>query len=258
MMKAVILAGGLGTRLREETEFKPKPMVEVGQRPILWHIMKNLSTQGINEFVVCLGYKGEMIKDYFLNYAENTHDVTVQLGSKDSMILHNDDIQENWSVTLANTGALTMTGGRIHKIQKYVENEKFLCTYGDGLADIDIGKLSESHAAHQKIATVTAVRPANRFGALELGGDGLVAAFSEKPKSEKWVNGGFFIFEPQVFDYLDQESILEKNPLESIAREGLLNAYQHHGFWQPMDTYREVQELNVLWETDKAPWKNWE
>lgn len=256
-MKAVILAGGLGTRLREETEFKPKPMVEVGERPILWHIMKNLSAQGIREFVVCLGYKGEVIKNFFTNYAENTHDITVELSGNGSLVLHNEDIQEDWSVTLVNTGTSTMTGGRIHKIKKYVRGETFLCTYGDGLADINLQKLTNFHQGHGKLATVTAVKPTNRFGALELGSHNLVSAFSEKPQSDKWVNGGFFIFEPGIFDYIDEDCVLEKEPIEKIAQDGQLHAYEHHGFWQPMDTYRETQELNALWNSGKAPWKNW-
>jgi len=257
MMKAVILAGGLGTRLREETEFKPKPMVEVGERPILWHIMKNLSSQGISEFVVCLGYKGEVIKDFFINDVKNPHHLAVESGSQDFVVFHNESAQDNWSVTLANTGADTMTGGRIHRIKKYVENETFLCTYGDGLADINLGQLTQFHASHGKIATVTAVRPTTRFGALELESNNLVTAFSEKPKSEKWVSGGFFIFEPGVFDYIDQDSVLEKEPIEKIALDRQLHAFKHHGFWQPMDTYREAQELNGIWETGNAPWKNW-
>ena len=256
-MKAVILAGGLGTRLREETEFKPKPMVEVGERPILWHIMKNLSSQGIKEFVICLGYKGEVIKDFFLNHAENTHDISAALGSQDSVIFHHESALEDWTVTLANTGAETMTGGRIHRIKRYVENETFLCTYGDGLADINLRELTHFHETHGEIATVTAVRPTNRFGSLEIDSNNIVTAFSEKPKSDKWVSGGFFIFEPKVFDYIHQNSVLEKEPVEKIALEGQLHAYKHHGFWQPMDTYREAQDLNGIWESGNAPWKNW-
>ncbi len=256
-MKAVILAGGLGTRLREETEFKPKPMVQIGDQPILWHIMKNLSSQGINEFVICLGYKGEVIKDYFMNYAERTHDITVSLREKNLVTINNPAIEEDWTVTLANTGALTMTGGRIERIRKYVEGETFLCTYGDGLSDVNVEELTNFHKAHGKISTVTAVRPTNRFGSLQINSNGNVTAFSEKPKSDKWVSGGYFIFEPQVFEYLDSECILEKGPLEKLATDGQLKAYEHHGFWQPMDTYRETQDLNELWDSGAAPWKNW-
>lgn len=257
MLKAVILAGGMGTRLREETEYRPKPMVEVGGRPILWHIMKILSTQGINDFVICLGYKGDQIKDYFLNYESRTNDLTVTLGRDGTVVQHTNTISENWNVTLADTGLNTMTGGRINRIKKYVENENFLCTYGDGLADINLKALLDFHEAHGLGATVTAVRPTNRFGSLQINESDLVTEFAEKPKTEKWVNGGFFIFNPMIFDYLDDECVLEKSPLENIAKKGQLKAYKHDGFWQPMDTYRESQDLNALWDENKAPWKNW-
>jgi len=256
-MKAVILAGGLGTRLREETEFRPKPMVEIGGMPILWHIMKMLSTQGIDEFVICLGYKGELIKDFFLNYESRVNDITVKLGAQNGFIQHREILSENWSVTLANTGLSTLTGGRINKIKKYVSSERFLCTYGDGLASIDLAQLMEFHKAHGKTATVTAVRPTDRFGALQIDQESFVREFSEKPISNKRVNGGFFIFEPEVFDYLSDESALEKEPLESLSAAGELAAYSHDGFWQPMDTYREVIQLNDLWHSNKAPWKIW-
>ena len=256
-MKAVILAGGLGTRLREETEFKPKPMVEIGDRPIIWHIMKNLSSQGIQDFVICLGYKGDLIKDFFLNYETRTHDITISLGSNTGIVQHSINDSENWNVTLVNTGQETMTGGRINKIKRFVENERFLCTYGDGLADIDIEKLLSFHASHGKIATVTSVRPTNRFGALEINSQNFVSNFSEKPKFDKWVNGGFFIFEPGIFDYLSDESTLEREPLEALSKSHQLLSYQHGGYWQPMDTYREVQELNAIWNSGQAAWKNW-
>lgn len=256
-MKAVLLAGGMGTRLREETEYRPKPMVEIGQRPILWHIMKNLSTQGLLEFVVCLGYKGDFIKDYFLNYEARINDVTVSLGSKTEHSQHSNSSEENWVVTLANTGLTTMTGGRIHRIQKYVEGERFLCTYGDGLADIDLSALIKFHESHGKIATVTAVMPTSRFGSMEISADERVTKFAEKPKGSAWVNGGFFIFEPEIFDYLSHDCILENEPLEKLAADGELVAYKHHGFWRPMDTFRESLELNELWDTEDAPWKNW-
>lgn len=256
-MKAVILAGGLGTRLREETEYRPKPMVEIGGRPILWHIMKQLSQQGLNEFVICLGYKGELIKDFYLNYETRTNDVTINLGSDQVRPIHANTHSENWEVTLANTGASTFTGGRIFRIQKFVENETFLCTYGDGLADIDLKKLQTFHRSHGKIATVTAVKPLSRFGALNLDDQNKVLEFSEKPVSSDWVNGGFFIFEPKIFDYLDENCTLESEPLERLAKDGQLVAYKHDGFWQPMDTYRETQELNALFAAGNAPWKNW-
>jgi glucose-1-phosphate cytidylyltransferase len=256
-MKAVILAGGQGTRLREETEFRPKPMVEIGGRPILWHIMKTLSVQGINDFVICLGYKGDSIKDFFINYEARTHDITVKLGDNEGLIHHSESPAENWTVTLANTGATTMTGGRIHNIKKYVKGERFLCTYGDGVANIDLNSLISFHEKHGKVATVTSVRPTNRFGAMQIDEDNLVTAFSEKPMAEKRVNGGYFIFEPKIFDYLDKDSVLEREPLEKLASGGELQAFMHDGFWQPMDTFRETIELNDLWESSNAPWKIW-
>jgi len=256
-MKAVILAGGLGTRLREETEFLPKPMVEIGGRPILWHIMKTLSSQGINDFVICLGYKGDYIKDFFMNYEARTHDITVKLGENEGLIHHSEFPLENWSVTLAHTGATTMTGGRINKVKKYVENERFLCTYGDGVADINLSALIEFHTEHGKTATVTSVRPINRFGAMQIDDNDFVTKFVEKPIAEKRVNGGYFIFEPEIFSYLNDESVLEKEPLERLSKSGELKAYKHNGFWQPMDTYRETIELNELWGANRAPWKNW-
>jgi glucose-1-phosphate cytidylyltransferase len=256
-MKAVILAGGMGTRLREETEFRPKPMVEIGDRPILWHIMKTLSTQGVDDFVICLGYKGDDIKDFFLNYEARTHDISVKLGRNKGVVQHSESNSENWTVTLANTGALTQTGGRINMIKKYVEGERFLCTYGDGLADLNLNALIAYHESHGKIATVTSVRPTNRFGAMQIDDDHSVTKFVEKPLTEKRVNGGYFIFEPGIFNYLNNESTLEKEPLENLALNGELKAYLHDGFWQPMDTYRETIELNELWENHKAPWKIW-
>ena len=256
-MKAVMLAGGMGTRLREETEYRPKPMVEIGGKPILWHIMKNLSQHNISEFVICLGYKGDQIKDYFVNYLTRVNDLTVHLGSKSSTVYHGNFDEEHWSVTLADTGLNTMTGGRIHRIQKYVEGERFLCTYGDGLADIDIDQLLRFHQKHKKIATVTAVRPRTRFGAMEIDQALKVKKFMEKPRAEKWVNGGLFIFEPHIFRYLESDCVLESDPLENLAKDGELMAFEHNGFWQPMDTFREVQELNVLWDKDLAPWRNW-
>ena len=256
-MQAVILAGGMGTRLREETEYRPKPMVEIAGRPIIWHIMKNLSQQKLNNFTICLGYKGDQIREFFLNYKSRVNDITVDL-EKDSFAIHNTSLTlENWKVTLANTGLNTMTGGRIFRIRDYVNNDRFLCTYGDGLADINLKSLIEFHKKHGKIATVTTVRPTTRFGALEIDSKKEVKKFAEKPKSEKWINGGFFIFEPKIFDYLSEDCVLEQEPLENLARQGELMAYEHTGFWQPMDTYRETQELNQLWENGLAPWKNW-
>lgn len=256
-MKAVILAGGQGTRLREETEFRPKPMVEIGGKPILWHIMKNLSLHEIKDFIICLGYKGDLIKDYFLNYEARTNDITVSIGAQKVSVEHNSSHEEEWKVTLSDTGPLTMTGGRILKIQKYTETETFLCTYGDGLADVDIPQLIEFHNSHGKIATVTSVRPRSRFGSIEINNENDVTNFAEKPRSEQWVNGGFFIFEPEIFDYLTDNCILETNPLEKLAADGELAAFKHEGFWQPMDTFRESIELNDLWNSNSAPWRNW-
>ena len=256
-MKAVILAGGFGTRLREETEYRPKPMVNIGGRPILWHIMKNLSTQSLYEYVICLGYKGEYIKDFFLNYESRVNDVTVTLGKSGASTRHSNSAEEDWRVTLADTGLNTMTGGRIFRVRDYIGAERFLCTYGDGLADIDLPSLIDFHVSHKKIATVTAVRPTSRFGAIEIDSNNQVKKFSEKPKAEQWINGGFFVFEKGIFDYLDAECVLEKEPLVNLARDNQLMAYRHNGFWQPMDTYRESQELNELWSTGKAPWRNW-
>jgi glucose-1-phosphate cytidylyltransferase len=256
-VKAVILAGGLGTRLREETEFRPKPMVEIGGKPILWHIMKSLNAQGINEFVICLGYKGEQIKEFFLNYEALTNDITIHLGDSGIKNQFHSAAKENWNVTLADTGMHTMTGGRLNLVRQYLGSETFLCTYGDGLADVNVNELINFHKKHNGLATVTAVQPTNRFGALELNEDNVVTSFAEKPISEEWVNGGFFIFEKEIFEYLDNECILEREPLEEVARKGELHAYKHKGFWRPMDTHREAQELNKLWSEGIAPWRNW-
>ena len=256
-MKAVLLAGGLGTRMREETEFRPKPMVEVGGRPVLWHIMKILGEQSIADFVVCTGYKSEVIKSYFTNYAAVNQDFTVTLGDHRSITYHGDHAEADWTVTVADTGAVTMTGGRIKRIQKYVAGERFLCTYGDGIADIDLDALIRYHESHGKIATMTTVQPLSRFGVLDLDDDGSVRQFKEKPQVEGWINIGYFIFEPEIFDYLDVDSVLEEEPLRALARDGQIAAYPHRGFWQPMDTYRETLLLNDLWESGTAPWKTW-
>lgn len=256
-MIALILAGGLGTRLREETEFKPKPMVHIGGRPIIWHIMKNLSIQGIKEFCVATGYKGEMLKDYFLNYDLQNTDLTLNLGEKSSIVSHGSHEESNWKVTIVDTGSLTMTGGRVFNALKYLDGDRFLCTYGDGLADIDLNALIKFHLSHKKMATVTAVKPLSRFGVMDLDQDGLVTEFREKPIMDSWVNGGFFIFEKGIKDYLDSECILEKEPLIKLAANGQLIAYRHTGFWQPMDTIRESDLLNDLWNKEQAPWKNW-
>ncbi|OBH04733.1 MULTISPECIES: glucose-1-phosphate cytidylyltransferase [unclassified Mycobacterium] len=257
-MKAVLLAGGLGTRMREETEFRPKPMVEVGGRPVLWHIMKILGHHGINDFIVCTGYKSEHIKSYFANYGVANLDFTITLGDQSSIRHHGSHDEFNWQVTVADTGLTTMTGGRIKRIHKYVGNETFLCTYGDGIADVNINALLEFHRNHGKLATVTATQPMSRFGVIDLHQDGVVATFREKPKTEDWINIGYFIFEPEIFDYLDgDDTVLEDQPLLRLAKDGQIAAYAHHGFWQPMDTYRESQALNNLWNTGNPPWKIW-
>ena len=256
-MKAVLLAGGLGTRMREETEFRPKPMVEVGGRPVLWHIMKILGQQGIDDFVVCTGYKSEIIKNYFMNYGAVNQDFTVTLGDHRSITYHGDHAESDWTVTVADTGATTMTGGRIKRVQKFVGDERFLCTYGDGIADIDLAALLEYHESHGKIATMTTVQPLSRFGVLDLDDDGSVRQFKEKPQVEGWINIGYFIFEPAIFDYLGDNSVLEEEPLRALANDGQIAAYPHRGFWQPMDTYRETLLLNELWESNSAPWKSW-
>ena len=254
-LPAVILAGGLGTRIREETEFKPKPMVEIGGRPVLWHIMKHLSSYGVERFVICVGYKGDIIRDYFLNYRSRNNDFTVSLGSKNELNFHSDHEESNWSVTVAETGATTNTGGRVLGIEKYVSGEKFLCTYGDGLSDVNINELEIFHDLKNRIATVTAVRPLSRFGVLELGASDNVTSFKEKPQAQGWINGGFFIFQPQIFDYLKPEIILENEPLQALSAKNQLSAFKHEGFWQPMDTFRESKMLNDLWDKGQAPWR---
>jgi len=257
VIQTLILAGGLGTRLREETEFKPKPMVEVGGRPILWHIMKNLSIQGVNNFSVATGYKGDVIKDYFLNYHARNNDITIDLGQQSQFIQHGLHDESNWLVTLAGTGETTMTGGRVFRTRMYMKNERFLCTYGDGLADINLASLLKFHESHGKIATVTTVKPLSRFGLMEVDEEGIVTQFREKPLMDGWVNAGFFIFESAIFDYLDEDCVLEAEPLTKLAEDGQLAAYRHNGFWQPMDTFRESNFLNDLWNSNSAPWKNW-
>lgn len=255
-MKVVILAGGFGTRISEESHLKPKPMVEIGEKPILWHIMKIYSHYGFNEFIICLGYKGYVIKEYFSQYYLYESDITFDFHNGNQNIIHYHRA-EPWKVTLVNTGLETMTGGRVKRIQPYVGNEPFMLTYGDGVADVNIDDLLEFHKNHGKIATLTSVQPEGRFGALVLGTNDQVNGFNEKPKGDgTWINGGFFVFQPEVFDYLiDDHTILERAPLENLARDGQLMSYKHSGFWQPMDTIRDKKLLDNLWETGKAPWK---
>jgi glucose-1-phosphate cytidylyltransferase len=257
-MKVVILAGGLGTRLREETEFRPKPMVEIGNRPILWHIMKLYAQCGYTDFVLCLGYKGDMIRDYFLNYRSRNSDMTVTLGSP-SLEVHNQHSELGWRVTLAETGEKTQTAGRLKRIARYLNGDTFLATYGDGVADIDLRALLERHASTGKLATVTAVRPSSRFGELSVL-DGHVATFQEKPQvSNSWVNGGFFVMQRAVLDMIhDDQSTLESDLLPSLAGTKQLAVYQHTGFWQCMDTAREMDLLNKRWMRHAAPWCSWD
>lgn len=256
-MKVVILAGGLGTRISEETQTKPKPMVRIGDKPILWHIMKIYSRYGYNEFVICLGYKGEVIKEYFANYVRDHSDVTFEYPSGSSRF-HNTRA-EPWKVTLIDTGSETMTGGRIKRIRPYVGDEPFMFTYGDGVCDVPLEDLEKFHKSHGKLATVTAVQPAGRFGALSIGEDGTVNQFNEKMKGDgKWVNGGFFVLQPEVFDYLtDDSTVFEQEPLVNLASEGQLRAYRHDGFWYAMDTLRDKNHLESLWNSGLAPWKVW-
>ena len=254
--KMVILAGGLGTRLSEETVLRPKPMVEIGERPILWHLMMLCAAQGITEFVIALGYKGEHIKRYFLDYRILNTSITVRVATGEVAI--RDTEPPNWTVHLVDTGHETQTGGRIRRAGPWIGNQTFMVTYGDGLADIDLRKLLKFHEEHRKLATVTAVRPPSRFGGLRFEGS-RVAEFEEKPQTgEGWINGGFFVLEPAALDYIDgDETIFERGPLERLARDGQLMAYRHDGFFQPMDTLREKHLLESLWQSGQAPWKVW-
>jgi glucose-1-phosphate cytidylyltransferase len=256
-MKAVILAGGLGTRISEETHLKPKPMIEIGGKPLLWHLMKIYSLHGINDFIVCCGYKGYIIKEYFANYFLHMSDVTFDM-TNNKMKVHQQN-SEPWTVTLVDTGEDTQTGGRLKRVASYLKNEKAFCfTYGDGLANVDITKLIKFHESHGKLATVTAVQPPGRYGALNRDND-LVTGFVEKPKGDGgWINGGFFVLSPECFDYIDSDDTAwEQKPLKNIAIKGELMAYEHKDFWQPMDTLREKNLLEELWESGNAPWKTW-
>jgi glucose-1-phosphate cytidylyltransferase len=258
-MKVVILCGGQGTRMREETEFRPKPLVDIGGRPILLHIMKLYAHHGFREFVLCLGYRGNMIKEHFLNYEAMNNDFTVSLGSKRDLRYHGSHGEEDFSVTLADTGLDAMTGARIKTIQNYVDADTFMVTYGDGLSDVNVRDLLAFHKHHGKLATVTTHRPISRFGVLELEPTGAVRGFNEKPRLDGWVNVGFFVFDRRVFDYLgdDASCVLEQEPLQNLAKDGQLMAYRHEGFFYAMDTYREFKLLNELWDRGEAPWKVW-
>jgi glucose-1-phosphate cytidylyltransferase len=255
-MKVVLLAGGLGTRLSEETVVKPKPMVEIGGKPILWHIMKSYSHWGFNDFVICLGYKGYMIKEFFANYLTHQSDLTIDLRANTSQIHSNK--AEPWRVTLVDTGDKTQTGGRVLRVKEYLGKETFMLTYGDGVANINVEKLLEFHRSHGRLATVSAVRPPSRFGGMSID-DAWVTDFVEKPQiGEGWINGGFFVLEPGVLDYIKgDEMLFEREPLEKLARDGQLAAYKHDSFWQCMDTLRDVTLLNELWDSHNPPWKLW-
>ena len=255
-MQAVILAGGLGTRFSEETHLKPKPMIEIGGKPILWHILKIYSTCGIKEFIICLGYKGYIIKEFFSNYFLHTNDVTFDINNE-KVIFHSRKSEE-WKVTLIDTGEFTLTGGRLARVRDYLKDESFCFTYGDGVGDIDIRKLIDNHEKNKKLATLTAVQPPGRYGALEMEGN-LIKSFNEKPIGDNaWINGGFFVLEPSVIDFIDGDQCMwEDKPLKKLAEINQLNAYKHYGYWQPMDTLRDHKTLQKRWEEDNAPWKTW-
>lgn len=257
-MKVVIFAGGLGTRISEESFLKPKPMIEIGEKPILWHLMKIYATQGFNEFIICLGYKGFMIKEYFMNYYMYNSDVTLNLQTN-SFEIHQTNT-ENFRITLVETGLSTQTAGRLKRVERYIGNEEFMLTYGDGLADINLRTLVDFHHSHGKTVTMTSVQPAGRFGLLGLEEDGRVTSFQEKPKNGGWINGGFFVMKPEVFSYLPADADSrpwEDGPIEQLTRESQLVAYKHHGFWKCMDAMRDKEELENLWKSGQALWKTW-
>jgi glucose-1-phosphate cytidylyltransferase len=256
-MKAVILAGGLGTRIMEESHLKPKPMIEIAGKPILWHIMKIYAHYGIEEFIICLGYKGYLVKEYFANYFMHNSDVTIDLRTNEISLSHRQ--AEPWRVTLVDTGADTMTGGRLKRVRNYIGSDTFCFTYGDGLADINLHKLIAHHRQHKKLATVTNVQPPGRYGVFELESDGMIKSFQEKPAAGGWINGGFFVLEPEAIDYIeDDKTPWEASPMQNLVRDQQMSAYSHHGFWQAMDTLREKTYLENLWNTGKAPWKLWD
>jgi len=257
-LKVVILCGGQGMRLREETEYRPKPLLEIGGRPILWHIMKIYAEAGFRDFVLCLGYRGQMIKEYFLNYEAMNNDFTICLGRQQRIAYHNAHAEQDFNVTMADTGLETMTGGRVSIVKKYIDDDNFMVTYGDGVADLDVRAVFDFHMSHGRVATVTSVRPTSRFGILDLSDKGEVRGFVEKPQLDGWANAGFLVFNRRIFDYLGGENcILEREPLERLAREGELLAYRHEGFFYAMDTYREYLYLNDLWTSGRAPWRIW-
>ncbi|MGI6019984.1 MAG: glucose-1-phosphate cytidylyltransferase [Lachnospiraceae bacterium] len=258
-MKVVLLAGGLGTRISEESQYRPKPMIEIGGMPILWHIMKEYSFYGFNEFIICAGYKQHMIKDWFADYFLHTNDVTFDYTGGKKTVTYHESACEPWKVTVIDTGLKTMTGGRIKRIQKYVGDEAFMMTYGDGVCDVDISKLLEFHRSHGKIATLTSVLPDQQKGILDIGADNTVKSFREKSRTDgSPINAGYMVLEPEIFDYIeDDTTVFELSPLERLAAEGQLMSYSHTGFWQCMDTKRELDTLAQLWESGKAAWKSW-
>lgn len=254
----IILCGGQGTRMKEETEFRPKPLVEIGGMPILWHIMKLYGHFGYKDFILPLGYKGYMIKDYFVNYEWMSNDFTLRLRSRDRIFHYNNEHAfEDWDVTFAETGITTNTGGRIKKVQRYVGGQRFLATYGDGVGDVDIEDLVRFHEANNAIATITGVHPLSTYGVLDVDDDRMVRGFKEKPRLEGWINAGFFVFEPEIFDYLDDDCILEQDPMRKLAAEKKLAVYFHDGFWKSMDTFKDAQTLNSMWDKGDRPWVIW-
>ena len=257
-MKAVLLAGGFGTRISEESKLKPKPMIEIGGMPILWHIMKMYSKFGVNEFIICAGYKQHIIKEWFADYFLHTSDITFDFTQDDKIIVHNKRA-EQWKVTVVDTGLNTMTGGRLKRIKNYLDDEPFFMTYGDGVADVDIDKLRAFHDSHGKLATMTAIRPNSRFGVLDLSDNNEVKAFREKSDADSgWINAGFMVLSPKVLDYIKDDTIMfEREPMEKLAQDGQLMCYKHDGFWQCMDTLRDKEKLEDLWDKNKAPWKVW-
>ena len=258
-MKVVILAGGFGTRISEESHLKPKPMIDVGDAPILWHIMKYYSSFGYDEFIICCGYKGYVIKEYFADYYLHRSDITFDFSDNNKMIIHN-NIAEPWKVTLVDTGLKTMTGGRLKRVRKYIGNETFMMTYGDGLSTVNLDQLLAFHKEHGKYATITAIQPGGRFGMLDMDRNNAVLKFTEKAREDGgWINGGFMVLEPEVLDYIDgDDTFFEREPLEGLARDNQLAAYKHDGFWKCMDTLRDKETLDYLWNTNQAEWKRWE
>ena len=253
----VILAGGMGTRLREETEFRPKPMVEIGGRPILWHIMKYFSSYGARNFIICLGYRGDVIRDYFLSYQTRNINLSLSLGKDPKTKFLDKHPEDDWQVTLIETGKTSSTGSRLMQVKDIIGDRTFMCTYGDGLANVDLEKLMKFHRSHAGVATLSAVHPTSRFGVVDIDDNGKIDTFHEKPVVDDWINGGYFVLEPDVFNYFADDGPFEETPLRNLSSTGNLFAFKHDGFWQPMDTYREYLELNQRWDNNDIPWKRW-